>query len=81
MQDEIMPGKDIAVYWIEYVLRHGGTKHLQLAAKTLPFYKAYFLDALALVVVLALGGLVVDFYIIRAIYRYLFVKKPKTKTN
>ena len=36
MQDEMMPGRDVAAYWIEYVIRHGGTKHLQLASKGMP---------------------------------------------
>jgi glucuronosyltransferase len=44
MRDEIMPGKDMAAYWIEHVLRHGGTKHLQSRANELPFYQLYLLD-------------------------------------
>lgn len=78
MHDEIMPGTDTAVYWIEYVLRHGGTKHLQLAAKNLPFYKLYFLDAFAVVILLTTVMLVVSLYVIRKVYRRCFVKKQKT---
>lgn len=44
MQDEMIPAKEVAVYWIEYVLRHGGTKHLQSRAKDMPFYQLYLLD-------------------------------------
>jgi len=44
MQDEMKPAKEVAVYWIEHVLRHGGTKHLQSRAKDMPFYQLYLLD-------------------------------------
>ena len=44
MRDEIMPAKDMAAYWIEHVLRHGGTKHLQSRAQDMPFYQLYLLD-------------------------------------
>ncbi|KZS19435.1 putative UDP-glucuronosyltransferase [Daphnia magna] len=44
MHDEIMPGKEVAAYWIEYVIRHGDTKHLQLASKNMPFYQRHLID-------------------------------------
>ena len=56
MQDEMMSGREVAVYWIEHVLRHGGTKHLQNRAKYLPFYQRHLLDVwLFLSVVLAIS--------------------------
>lgn len=44
MKDEILPGKEVAAYWVEYVIRHGGTKHLQMASKNMPFYQLHLLD-------------------------------------
>ena len=44
MKDELVPAKDVAVYWVEHVLRHGGTSHLQSSAKNMPFYQQYLLD-------------------------------------
>lgn len=44
MRDEIMPARDVAAYWVEHVLRHGGTKHLQSISKEMPFYQLYLLD-------------------------------------
>ena len=55
MRDEIIPGREMAIYWIEYVIRHGGTKHLQLAGKDMPFYQRYLVDVaffLVLIVVI-----------------------------
>jgi glucuronosyltransferase len=43
MRDEMLPGTDVAVYWIEHVLHHG-TKHLQLASKKLNFFQKYLID-------------------------------------
>lgn len=42
MHDELMPSRKVAAYWVEHVLRHGGSKHLQ--SKGLPFYQIYLLD-------------------------------------
>lgn len=35
---------DAAVYWIEYVTRHGGAKHLRTAANELYWFQYYLLD-------------------------------------
>jgi glucuronosyltransferase len=43
MQHQMMPGREVGVYWVEHILRHGG-KHLNSASKNLPFYKLYLLD-------------------------------------
>lgn len=44
MRDELVPAKQVAAYWIEHVLRHKGTKHLQSRAKEMSFYKVYMID-------------------------------------
>jgi len=44
MKDELMPAREVAAYWVEHVLRHGGTQHLQSKAREMPFYQLYFLD-------------------------------------
>lgn len=44
MRDEIMPAREKAAYWVEYVLRHGGAQHLLTKEKNMPFYQAYLLD-------------------------------------
>jgi glucuronosyltransferase len=43
MKDEMFPGKDAAVYWVEHVLRHGA-KHLEVSSRKMPFYQQYLLD-------------------------------------
>ena len=79
MRDEILPGKDVATYWIEYVIRHGGTKHLQLASKKMPFYQKYLLDVTLFLEILLVAILLVDFYIIGFVIRKCLVKINRTR--
>ena len=50
----MIPGKDIGAYWVEHVLRHGGTKHLQSKGKDMPLYQRYLLDVFAFLVLVLL---------------------------
>ncbi|KAF6200760.1 hypothetical protein GE061_005205 [Apolygus lucorum] len=56
-RDRIMRPVEEAVYWIEYVLRHG--KVLQPASALMPFYQVYLLDVIAALLVALLLGLYV----------------------
>ena len=39
--------------WIEYVLRHGGAKHLRPQVFNIPWYQYYLLDVMAFLVAVA----------------------------
>ena len=81
MRDELIPGKEVAVYWVEHVLRHGGTKHLQVAARNLPFHQRYLLDVAA-VLILVLFMLFFSIYqVIRWIVYKCYLKNEKIKTS
>jgi len=46
--------------WIEYVLRHGGARHLRPQVLNIPWYQYYLLDVIAfLVVVVALAVMLI----------------------
>ena len=47
----MLPADQMAVYWIEHVLRHGNAEHLQLASGQMPFHQRYLLDVAAFLVV------------------------------
>jgi glucuronosyltransferase len=82
MRDEILPGGEMAAYWIEYVIRHGGTKHLQLAAKDMPFYKRYLIDVTLFIVSTAVIFLFIAYKLIRLLLRCCWKQKTvKIKTN
>ncbi|XP_017783682.1 PREDICTED: UDP-glucuronosyltransferase 2B33-like [Nicrophorus vespilloides] len=49
MKDRPMQPLDEAVYWVEYLLRNNGAKHLKNTAYFIPFYKYFFLDVAAII--------------------------------
>ncbi|KAB0792025.1 hypothetical protein PPYR_13986 [Photinus pyralis] len=71
--DQPMTGLERAVWWIEYVLRHKGAKHLQSPAISLPFYQHYFLDVIAVLVLIVFGTM----YTLCRLRRAVFSKRVK----
>ncbi|KAF6202599.1 hypothetical protein GE061_002997 [Apolygus lucorum] len=69
-KDRPMKPVDEAVYWIEYVLRHG--KVLQPASATMPFYQLYLLDVFAALALTLIVIFVVVKRTIRLLFRFIF---------
>ena len=55
--------------WIEYVLRHGGARHLRAQVFNMPWYQYYLLDVMTLLVVLVTLVVMVIRLACRCIYR------------
>ncbi|CAG9830886.1 unnamed protein product [Diabrotica balteata] len=69
---------DLAVYWVEYVIRHRDLSHMRVAALELRWYQYLLLDV---ILVWSIGALVVIFSIY-FILKMLFCRhKVKIKTN
>lgn len=82
MRDELMPAKDIAAYWIEHVIRQGGSNHLQLlAAKQMPLYQRYLVDILSFLMLVIGAVLLGVLVLIRFIFRRCFRRSMKVKEN
>lgn len=81
MQDEPMSGKDIAVYWIEYVIRHRDAKHLRVSARNLPFYQIYMLDVLAFVIMIVFSICLISYWILSKLFHSFTAEKVKQKRN
>ncbi len=82
IKDELVPGKDVAAYWIEHVLRHGGTKHLQSAGKDMPVYQYYLLDVFSFIFLVLLMFLFVTYRSLKWIVRKCFSRPTfKSKTT
>ena len=41
---------DTAIYWIEYVIRHRGAKHMRYPAADLSLFQRYSLDVMAFLI-------------------------------
>ncbi|KAJ8923419.1 hypothetical protein NQ315_001977 [Exocentrus adspersus] len=63
--DTPMTGLETAVWWIEYVIRHKGAKHLRNPAADLPFYQYYLIDVIGFLVTVAAVVLTVLFILVR----------------
>ncbi|KAF5298202.1 hypothetical protein FQA39_LY02626 [Lamprigera yunnana] len=74
MHDEPMKPLDKAMFWIEYVLRHNGTRHLRTAALDLYWYQMLGLDVLAFTLIVISG-------VAWCLCKFLFVKKTNRKSQ
>ena len=53
-RDKPMKPLDSAVFWMEFVMRHGGAAHLRTESYKLPWYSYYCLDVMAVMVAFGL---------------------------
>ena len=47
LQDRRQSSTEDAADWIEYVLKHNGTRHLRPSSTQLPFYQYFLLDVIS----------------------------------
>lgn len=46
-RDQQVAPLSTAAFWVEFVMRHGGAKHLQMASQNLNWFQYYSLDTCA----------------------------------
>lgn len=63
---------NIAMYWIEYVLRHKGAHHLKSPARHLNLIQFYSIDSICIIFVSILFVLSIIYWLIRTSLRYLY---------
>ncbi|XP_046981243.1 UDP-glucosyltransferase 2-like [Schistocerca americana] len=64
-RDQPQPPLERAVYWTEYVLRHGGAPHMRSAALDLSWWQLLLLDVAAFVAVCALAPVFLCLFVVR----------------
>jgi glucuronosyltransferase len=76
-RDRPQSALDTAIFWTEYVIRHGGAPHLQSAAVKLAWHQYLLID----VITLMLGSVLIFLLAARKLFRMLFGSKnvPKKK--
>ncbi|XP_018579875.1 UDP-glucuronosyltransferase 2B15-like [Anoplophora glabripennis] len=80
MKDRQVKPMDNAVYWVEYVIRHNGAKHLRVPYLELTWYQFYLLDVLAFII----GVILTTVILIKVTCTYFYRKrlnKTKLKKN
>ncbi|XP_063921670.1 UDP-glycosyltransferase UGT5-like [Zophobas morio] len=75
--DRLVGPMETAVYWVEYVIRHGGAPHLKVAGVDLPWYKYMLVD----VGLFILATLVFSLFVFCKITKSIFslCSKPKVQ--
>lgn len=68
-RDRPQRARDEAVWWIEYVVRHGGAPHLRPLGADLPLHQYLLLDVAALALALVVAGAAVLLAVVRAALR------------
>ena len=69
VEDPILSGPENAVWWTEYVLRHGGAKHLRARAVGASFFKFNLLDIISILLGASIILLVTSYYILRYVIK------------
>ncbi|XP_055054364.2 UDP-glucuronosyltransferase 2C1 isoform X2 [Misgurnus anguillicaudatus] len=78
--DRPMKPLDEAVFWIEFVMRNKGAKHLRVEAHNLTWYQYHCLDVFAFLFTIVTAVLYIFFKICKClIIRYCFRSKQKSK--
>lgn len=76
MHDQPIKPIDLAVYWIEFVIRHKGAPHLRSAGLDLKWYQREMIDIICFLI-LAITALFIVFYItLKKILKLCFKQKP-----
>lgn len=82
LRKQPVPPSDLAVYWIEHVIKYGGAPHLQSAGVKLSWYQAYLLDVIGFLVAIFSIVIYVNYLIARKCLRFVcrkFHRKQKVK--
>lgn len=80
-RDQITKPLNRAIWWIEYVIRHKGAKHLRSPAADLSWYKFLLLDIIGFVVGILVLSTIVFIYLIKLVLRLLIFRNLKDKTE
>jgi len=74
-KDQPMESLDRAVYWVEYIIRHGGAKHLISDSRELNDVQYFLLD-ISLIFLVLTGLIILLCYLVKA-----NIKSKKLKTE
>ena len=80
-RDRPMPPLDTAVYWVEYLIRHNGAKHMQSQAVRLDFIQYYGLDIYAAIAFVLYVSWKVTKFLFCSILCKVFKSKEKKKSE
>ncbi|KAI3362549.1 hypothetical protein L3Q82_012828 [Scortum barcoo] len=70
-----------AVFWVEFVMRHGGARHLRLASHDLNWFQYHSLDTGAALLVALMSGAALCWGFVRCLLRWCCRRQGREKTD
>ncbi|CAD7078256.1 unnamed protein product [Hermetia illucens] len=80
-KDRPMSPRDTAAYWIEYVIRHRGAKHIQSPAVYMNLIQLYGLDVLAFLLAILYVVIKILAFVFREVFRLFFGRNSKNQNK
>ncbi|XP_043191883.1 UDP-glucuronosyltransferase 1A7-like [Amphibalanus amphitrite] len=77
MAEQPVPPRDLAVHWVEHVMRHGGAPHLRSVGAELNFFQYYSLDVLAFLLAVLLLALKLLIAMLKCCCRCVCVRRTR----
>ena len=65
IHDQPETPQERALFWVEYVLRHKGARHLRSAARDLNFFQYYCLDVVAVLLTAVSAVVFISFVVLK----------------
>lgn len=84
LREQPIPPLDLAVYWIEHVIKHKGAPHLQNAGIKLSWWQRYLLDVFAFLAAVCIVITYVNYLIFKKIFGFIcnrLYRKQKLKSS
>ncbi|PSN52144.1 hypothetical protein C0J52_06460 [Blattella germanica] len=80
-KDQPQDSIEKAVWWTEYVLRHGGARHLRSAAVDLNWYQYLLLDVMSVLIISILFTLFLCYIIVKVVSNLIAISLTKHKLD
>ncbi|XP_043235548.1 UDP-glucuronosyltransferase 1A7-like [Amphibalanus amphitrite] len=77
MAEQPVPPRDLAVHWVEHVMRHGGAPHLRSVGAELNFFQYYSLDVLAFLLAVLLLALKLLIAMLKCCCRCVCIRRTR----
>ncbi|XP_046659554.1 UDP-glycosyltransferase UGT5-like isoform X1 [Homalodisca vitripennis] len=80
-RDQPTSPADRVVFWVEYVLRHGGALHLRPASSLMPWYRRYLVDIFVTAVVTVVVSILAFYFVIKSMLSLIFAMNDNVRTS
>ncbi|KAJ8929285.1 hypothetical protein NQ314_018040 [Rhamnusium bicolor] len=68
MNDQVVNPVDLAIYWLEYVIRHGGAPHIKNSSLKLHWFQLYLVDVISFVILF----IIIFYYYFKLLLRNIY---------